>query len=67
MIPQKTADLLAKIMADYDLTEEAVGLRLGIGRRSVRRLLQGGRPSGKVVVALIRLYLQLSSDTLTTP
>lgn len=62
MIPAKTHELLDKIMNENDLTIETIGLKIGVSRRSLYRVLNGEKPSGKLVVALIRLAIQLESE-----
>jgi len=62
MIPAKTHELLCKIINENGLTVEAIGLKIGVSRRSLYRVLNGEKPSGKVVVALIRLAIQLESE-----
>ncbi len=63
MIPLKSDELLSKIMQDNEFSVGAVAIRLGVSRRSVHRLLSGEKASGKLVVALIRLYLELNPET----
>lgn len=62
MIPLKSSDLLSKMMKENDLNVEMMAQKLGVSRRSVHRLLKGEKPSGKLVVALISLYLRLNGD-----
>ncbi len=62
MIPLKSDELLYKIMKDNEFSVSAVAARLRVSRRSVHRLLSGEKASGKLVVALIRLYLELNPD-----
>jgi DNA-binding transcriptional regulator LsrR (DeoR family) len=62
MIPSKSSDLLIKIMKENDFTVPMVAQKLGVSRRSIHRLLKGGKPSGKLVVSLIALYLHLNSQ-----
>lgn len=66
MIPIKSSDLIDKIMKEYDFNVAAMAVKLGVSRRSIHRLLNGEKPSGKMVVALIRLYLQLNSEAMAT-
>lgn len=61
MIPSKTHELLDKIIKEYGFTLEEISLKIGVSRRSLYRVLNGEKPSGKVVVALIRLAIQLDS------
>lgn len=63
MIPLKSNELLCKIMKDHEFSVAGVAVKLGVSRRSVHRLLSGEKASGKLVVALIRLYLELNPET----
>lgn len=62
MIPLKSDELLYKIMKDNKFSVSAVAAKLRVSRRSVHRLLSGEKASGKLVVALIRLYLELNPE-----
>jgi predicted DNA-binding protein (UPF0251 family) len=66
MIPVKSDELMAEIMKENDFNVATMAVKLGVSRRSIHRLLSGEKPSGKVVVALIRPYLQLNSEAMTT-
>jgi predicted transcriptional regulator len=65
MIPIKSDELMDKIMKENNFNVATMAVKLGVSRRSIHRL-SGEKPSGKVVVALIRLYLQLNSEAMTT-
>jgi plasmid maintenance system antidote protein VapI len=62
MIPLKSSDLLIKIMNENDFDASVVAKKLGVSRRSIHRLLKGEKPSGKLVVSLIALYLHLNAQ-----
>ena len=49
-------------MKENDFTVPVVAQKLGVSRRSIHRLLKGEKPSGKLVVSLIALYLHLNSQ-----
>lgn len=62
MIPLRTNELLDKIMNEHGFSIETIARRMNVSRRSIYRVINGEKPSGKLVVALIRLYLQLNTD-----
>lgn len=62
MIPLRTNELLDKIMNEHGFSIETIAKRMKVSRRSIYRVINGEKPSGKLVVALIRLHLQLNTE-----
>jgi DNA-binding XRE family transcriptional regulator len=62
VIPLRTNELLDMIMNEHGFSIETIARRMNVSRRSIYRVLNGEKPSGKLVVALIRLHLQLTTE-----
>jgi plasmid maintenance system antidote protein VapI len=62
----KSSELIRKIMKDHNLTVEMMAHKLGVHRRSVHRLINGEKASGKLDLALICLYCRLNKGEISS-
>ncbi len=59
MIPQTSREIIQEILAEDEYTVESIAKELQVSKRSIQRISKGENPSRKIVVGLIRLYLQI--------
>ncbi len=64
MIPQTSREIIEEILTEKEYSVELIAKEIQVSRRSIQRIYKGEKPSYKISMRLIRLYIKVKlSDT----